>query len=92
MRVHPGVRSPLWRITPKGGATICGHFIPEGTEVGMIAWVVHQDKRVFGQDANVFRPERWLDSDTPKIAAMDRAFFSVGPSVFCCRGDVSDLY
>jgi cytochrome P450 len=77
MRVHPGVGSPLWRITPKGGATICGHFIPEGTEVGMSAWAVHQDKEVFGEDANIFRPERWLDSDAQRMAAMDRAFFSV---------------
>ena len=77
MRVHPGVGSPLWRITPKGGATICGHLIPEGTEVGMSAWAVHQDKKVFGEDANIFRPERWLDADPERMASMDRAFFSV---------------
>jgi cytochrome P450 len=43
----------------------------------MSAWAVHQDKEVFGEDANIFRPERWLDSDAQRMAAMDRAFFSV---------------
>src|SRR4051794_987295 len=77
MRIHPGVGSPLWRINPKGGATICGYFIPEGIEVGMNAWAVHQDKKVFGEDAIIFRPERWLDADPERLAVMDRAFFSL---------------
>lgn len=78
--MHPGVGSPLWRRVPKGGATLCGQHFPEGTEIGMSAWAVHQDKAVFGQDADVFRPERWLDSNGEKVKSMDRAFFSVSPT------------
>ena len=87
MRVHPGVGSPLWRITPKGGVTICGYFIPEGTEVGVSAWAVHQDKKVFGEDSNLFRPERWLCAEQEKIASMDRSFLSVRSHVLTSKGN-----
>jgi len=36
-----------------------------GTVVGCAAWVVHQNKEVFGEDADVFRPDRYLDA-TPE--------------------------
>ena len=60
-RIHPGVGLPLERIVPEEGLTLPdGRFIPAGTIVGMNAWVVHGDRNVFGQDADSFRPERWL--------------------------------
>ena len=31
------------------------------------AWVLHRDKDVFGADADVYRPERWLAGDTKKM-------------------------
>lgn len=77
MRLHPGVGFPLERYVPKGGAYLSGYFLPEGTIVGMNAWVVHQDKTVFGEDADQFRPERWIESDEEKMKAMNRAFLSV---------------
>ena len=59
-RIHPAVGLPLERKVPPEGATICGQHFKGGTVVGMNAWVVHRDRAVFGEDADEWRPERWL--------------------------------
>jgi hypothetical protein len=46
---------------PKGGDRLCGKFVPEGTDVFMNLWGMLRDRKAFGVDADVFRPERWLD-------------------------------
>ena len=66
-RMHPAVGLPLERVVPEQGATICGRYFPGGTIVGMNAFVVHQDKEVFGEDANSWRPERWLGSKADRL-------------------------
>lgn len=48
-------------------------FIPGDTSVGYCAWGIHRNKEIFGQDADIFRPERWLTEDSSKLAAMNRA-------------------
>ena len=58
LRLHPAVGLPLWRAVPQGGAQLGNHWLPAGTNVGLNSWVAHYDKRVFGHDAHVFRPER----------------------------------
>ncbi|KAJ6180201.1 Cytochrome P450 [Penicillium mononematosum] len=52
----------LTRVVPPGGAVIGGKQIPGGTVVGMAILHVHQSADVWGADALVFRPERWLES------------------------------
>lgn len=58
MRLHPAVGMLLERLVPDGGATIAGKCIPEGTIVGANPWVLARDKKVYGEDADVYRPER----------------------------------
>lgn len=86
LRLHPGVSYPLERIVPSGGAYLCGHHLPAGTAVGVHAWVVHRDTRIFGDDANEFRPERWIDSDMEKMKQMNRAFLAFGAGSRTCLG------
>ncbi|CAF9903459.1 MAG: hypothetical protein GOMPHAMPRED_000275 [Gomphillus americanus] len=63
-RVHPGVGLLLERTIPAEGLTLDdGRYIPGGTTVGMNAWVVHGDQNIYGQDAECFRPERWLQQE-----------------------------
>lgn len=38
-------------------------FIPKGGLVSWNLWALHRRKDYFGEDAEVFRPERWLDGD-----------------------------
>lgn len=59
-RLHPAAGLPLERVVPQQGAEIAGEFIKGGTIVGCSAWVVHRRKEIFGEDPEVFRPERWL--------------------------------
>ncbi|KAH9877358.1 hypothetical protein IAQ61_002723 [Plenodomus lingam] len=70
LRVHPPVVNLFSRVTPPEGDifTINGTetHIPGGTLIGYSAWAMHRNNRaLYGEDAHVFRPERWfLDSST----------------------------
>lgn len=86
MRLHPSVGMLMERHVPKGGATICGKFIPEGYVVGMNPWVIGRDKRVYGEDADEFRPERWLDADPEQLKEMERSSLAFGAGSRVCIG------
>lgn len=76
LRVHPGVGLLLERVVPREGLALPagGVFLPPGTVVGMNAWVVNNDKGVFGADAESFRPERWVRGEAePEAAYEERA-------------------
>jgi Cytochrome P450 len=66
LRVLPAIGRPLPRIVPPEGKTLAGETFPSGVIVGIPAWTVHRDKKVWGEDADVFRPERWLEGDASK--------------------------
>ena len=67
----------LERHVPTGGDHISGIHLPEGTVVGINAWVLHQNKAIFGEDADRFRPERWIDSDPEQLKEMRRNLVTV---------------
>lgn len=52
-------------ILPRGGGEdgMAPIFIPRGGLVSWNLWALHRRKDYFGEDAEVFRPERWLDGD-----------------------------
>ncbi|KAJ7779114.1 hypothetical protein B0H16DRAFT_1300477, partial [Mycena metata] len=50
------------RSVGHGGATIAGHFFSEGTEVSTSPFVVHRRQEAYGDDAEAFRPERWIEA------------------------------
>jgi len=76
MRVRPAVGLNITRLVPPEGAELDGHFFPGGTSVACNGWVLHRDKEVFGQDADDFRPERWLE-DEERARKMERYMFQV---------------
>lgn len=86
MRMHPATGLPFWRVVPKGGATICGMYFPEGANVGINSWVAHRNRDVWGADADVFRPERWLESDEAKLKEMNAMFMPFGLGSRTCIG------
>ncbi|KAK8115255.1 cytochrome P450 oxidoreductase [Apiospora kogelbergensis] len=86
LRIHPAVGTPLERIVPKGGATICGKFFPEGSVVASHTWVQHRNEFVFGDDVECFRPDRWLESDEAKLSAMNKNWMPFGLGSRNCIG------
>jgi cytochrome P450 len=77
LRLHPGVAFPIERETPAAGANICGVQLAPGTNVSMTAAVLQVDKSVFGEDADEFRPGRWLDCGPDRLKAMDHSMLMV---------------
>ncbi|KAI1394022.1 cytochrome P450 [Hypoxylon trugodes] len=63
LRVFPVVTATFYKTVPKGGDIISGHFVPEGTEVGHNVLGIMRAKKYWGEDADVFRPSRWLEVD-----------------------------
>lgn len=60
IRMHPPFALALERVVPKGGINILGHYLPEGTKVGGSPYAVNRHIGTFGDDAESWRPERWL--------------------------------
>ena len=76
-RLHPPFGLPLERVVPPEGATVCGQRFNGGTVIGMSPWVVHRDKDVYGKDAGVWRPERWLECDNEQRRRMEAGLLTV---------------
>ncbi|KAJ5167427.1 uncharacterized protein N7482_006208 [Penicillium canariense] len=97
-RLHPAAGLPLERVVPEHGAEIAGHFVPGGTVVGCSAWLIHMDKSIFGDDAEIYRPERWLpdevlsmtesgkDAEDRRIKEMNGTMFQFGMGSRTCIG------
>ncbi|KAJ3053310.1 hypothetical protein HK097_004550 [Rhizophlyctis rosea] len=66
--------------------TICGHFIPKGTEVILNIHSLHRDPAHWGPDADKFTPERWTDDPLAKEAEAKGAFIPFGAGEMMCVG------
>ncbi|RFU24689.1 hypothetical protein B7463_g11642, partial [Scytalidium lignicola] len=86
MRCHMVTRLPFTRETPADGLTICGIWVLPGISVGVYEPVVHRNKEIFGDDVDVFRPERWLD-DKEKAKQMANTLFHFGYGKYSCLGN-----
>lgn len=78
MRFDPAVVSYLPRYTKSGGIRLLNHFIPGGVEVASTVYVVNRDKKTFGEDADTFRPERYLDLEWANWAEKREIGFDYG--------------
>uniref|UniRef100_K3WNI2 Cytochrome P450 n=1 Tax=Globisporangium ultimum (strain ATCC 200006 / CBS 805.95 / DAOM BR144) TaxID=431595 RepID=K3WNI2_GLOUD len=64
-----------------------GTFVPKGTRVILCLYAALRQKSVWGDDANEFRPERWIDPATGSLLTMSPfqfPVFAAGPRV--CLG------
>jgi cytochrome P450 len=77
LRMHPAVGLLLERVVPRGGTEVGGVWLAGGTIVGVNPWVVARSKDVYGEDSEIFKPERWLDADEKRLKAMERNFLAV---------------
>ena len=52
-------------------------------------WAIHRSTTIFGPDADVYRPERWLDAPEAQLQRMERNNELVfGYGRFKCLGQV----
>ena len=86
MRVFSTPTWPMERKVPAGGVMIAGMYFPEGTSVGCMPSAVHFNPSAFGEDAETFRPERWLEADDAELKAMEAAHLGFSRGRRVCLG------
>jgi hypothetical protein len=87
LRMYPPVTGLGSKQVPKGGDLINGHFVPEGTQVGTNYFGLMRCKEVWGNDADVFRPERWLEADEERLRVMNGVVdLTFGYGKYSCLG------
>ncbi|OGE46976.1 hypothetical protein PENARI_c081G00866 [Penicillium arizonense] len=91
LRVCPPVTNVFPRdIPPDGDALIVDGesvLLPGGACIGYSAYAMHQSEKIYGKDAEAFRPERWLESNPAKLAVMVRTNELIfGHGRFQCLG------
>ncbi|GAX83027.1 hypothetical protein CEUSTIGMA_g10454.t1 [Chlamydomonas eustigma] len=92
LRLWPSASLGTWRRTHRD-TKICGYVVPAGCTVGLCPCAVDINKAVYGEDAEEFRPDRWLSvqacepecghtktSDMHNVKSLKEPFaFSMGP-------------
>lgn len=59
LRLFPTV--PATMREPIRKTTIAGTVIPKGTLIIIMPWAINRNPKFWGEDADEFRPERWID-------------------------------
>ena len=90
IRIRPVTTSMLMKEVPPAGETIHGLFVPGGTSIGVNLPSLLRREDLFGKDAHIFRPERFLelgDDDPAAAARMKRdAELAFGYGRWMCAG------
>ena len=67
LRICPPLVGLMAKEVPPEGDVINGKFIPGGTSIGYCGFGIFRSKKIWGEDANTFRPERWLEGSPESI-------------------------
>lgn len=92
LRIWPPLAGLQGKVTPPEGETVNGHFIPGNVEVGWNPMSMQRRREIYGDDANMFRPDRWteaaaLDDGGAKLAQMEKTLGLVfGSGKYGCLG------
>ncbi|KAH8657852.1 cytochrome P450 [Xylariales sp. PMI_506] len=92
MRMAPPLMAGFPKQVPPGGDVVCGKALPAGTAVHVNFIALMRHESVFGQDANVFRPERFLECDEATRLKMVKVIdLNFGHGRWLCLGRVLAL-
>ncbi|OAL49101.1 benzoate 4-monooxygenase cytochrome-like protein P450 [Pyrenochaeta sp. DS3sAY3a] len=79
IRMYPPVTDVVPKMVPQGGDTVIIDgkqvYLPGGTDISYNVWGLQHDTGIFGDDAHLYRPERWLPEnakDQNQLAVMKR--------------------
>lgn len=84
MRLCPSAPNIFPRYVSEPGLDLYGKFAPPGTEISCNPYLVHRDPELYGDDAEEFRPERWLDPERAKL--YNKYNFGFGYGSRACLG------
>jgi cytochrome P450 len=90
MRLYPPIANHLPRHVLPGGITVDDHYIPEGTDVGVVHYTLFRNPDYF-PDPLAWRPERWIADPAQGITVesvqqAQKAFFPFGAGPRVCVG------
>jgi cytochrome P450 len=83
VRLVPAICGQLMRYSP--GITIDKYWIPPKYTIGLSAMAVNKAPSIFGDDAEKFRPQRWLESPEA-FTRLDGASMTFGSGSRGCLG------
>jgi cytochrome P450 len=83
VRLVPAICGQLLRVSP--GITVDKYWIPRGYTIGISAMAVNKEPSIFGDDADKFRPDRWLEG-SDAYTRLDNASMTFGRGARGCLG------
>jgi len=87
LRMYPPLFGLKAKLAPPGGETVKGIYFPAGVEVAVCDDAMCRRKDIFGADAHLFRPDRWLDADADTRVKFRQTVDTVfGSGRFMCLG------
>lgn len=72
LRLFPPVTALRQRVTPPEGDILGGIHVPGGVDIVVNIRGLLRHEATFGTDADMFRPERWLETTQPQLRQMER--------------------
>ncbi|KAL2060747.1 hypothetical protein VTL71DRAFT_9389 [Oculimacula yallundae] len=87
LRFYPSLSSIIPRYStsdPSAPLILHGRTIPPNTEVCCNAYITHRDQTMFGDDADEWNPDRWLDPEKARV--LEKYNFSFGYGSRPCLG------
>ncbi|GJC87757.1 cytochrome P450 monooxygenase sdnT [Colletotrichum liriopes] len=84
-RLYPVLGMALPRTVPPEGLSVHGQVFPPGTTVGCSPVSLHRNRAIFGDDAEEYNPDRWLDEQRD-VKSMERFNLTWGGGGRMCPG------
>jgi cytochrome P450 len=86
LRLQDLLRFNMDRVVGSNGLQLCGTNLPPGTNVGALQHVIHRNRDVYGHDAEIYNPDRWLKATQSQVKTMERAAVWFGHGKRICIG------
>ncbi|KAK6841133.1 hypothetical protein PG987_001993 [Apiospora arundinis] len=89
IRMRPPLLGLLAKTVPRGGDTLAGRRVPAGTAICTNVSSLLRSTKLFGADADVYRPERFMELGAEDRVAMERNVeLAFGSGQWQCVGRV----
>ena len=62
------------KIAPPNGAVSNGVHIPGGTQLALATQAIQEREDIYGKDARLWRPERWLEAEGEELRRMEKTW------------------